>query len=147
MILRWLSSHPSEPRLSLQAAGIAPAPAPVAEETTAPRSDPIDFQVLADILGDSDRAFLTELLKGFEDSYVSLWAGMADALANNDLTALREISHSAKGAAANAGATILSDLLKDLETAAKEGDGPTARSLWPRVEAESKATLSFINAL
>jgi len=116
-------------------------------ETRSAEAPPLDLALLSEIIGSDDRAMMASLLHSFEDAFEPLRAAMATALDTDDLETLREVSHAAKGAAANAGATALSDALHALETAADNGDRDGVQEIWSSVDAHRKAALGFIATL
>jgi CheY-like chemotaxis protein/HPt (histidine-containing phosphotransfer) domain-containing protein len=82
---------------------------------------PIDWDMLSSILGSKDPADLREVAHAFRDAFEPLLGNVATSFAQNDRSALMTAAHTAKGAARNAGATRLAELMDRLERDARNG--------------------------
>ncbi|MGQ9365671.1 response regulator [Azospirillum sp. ST 5-10] len=103
----------------------------------APAAAPVDLARLAATLGGADPAELGEVLDCFVRSIAPLLERLRQAAAAGDRTALRDAAHAAKGAARNAAAGPLGDLL-----AAVEADAATA-AMARLAEAAAQAGVRF----
>ena len=122
----------------LPEAEAAPPPDPVPEAQALPAHAAVDFAALAEILGDDDPAGLSEILDFFVEGFSENLQALADALAAEDRMAIRDTAHGAKGEARNAGATLLGNILMELEDRAM---GDTA---FPQLQAlADQAELAF----
>jgi len=106
----------------------------------------IDWQALAEMLGDDDPASLAEMLAVFIEDFAELLADLGDAVTGGEASIIARAAHGAKSAAASAGAVILAELLRQLEAEAASGKtGPHDEALahlraeFTRIEAEVAA--------
>ncbi|MCR9256739.1 MAG: PAS-domain containing protein [Alphaproteobacteria bacterium] len=118
----------------------------LAQKAHVPRNTPapIDVDLLARVLGTSDPEFIVGVLGLFEPSYDELAGRMAHAIADREARDLREASHAAKGAAANACAERLRAALEALETAATEEDWPQIPDLFAAATEEAGTVTAWI---
>ena len=120
------------------------------EQETAPEEAtdmPIDLRVIEEILGSADPDMVASMLDVFQRSYQSLSEKMEDAVTSHDAKALREVAHSAKGAAASAGATKLRDALMELEQAAIAEDWTKIGEDWSSVSQEGDIVMQHVASL
>ena len=87
------------------------------------------------------------MLQLFRDSYQNLEGRMRDAIADRDAAELREASHAAKGASANACATRLRVALEQLELAAAAGDWERIPSIWDEVGVFSDEVSRYLDTM
>ncbi len=118
-------------------------PAPVDEPQPA-----IDRAALAAMLGDDDPQSMADLLALFAEDFPPMQDSIARALSVEDRTALSRAAHAAKSAASSAAAKVLTGLLQQLETQAKEA-APTAElsALAEQVSQEFQRVQSHIERL
>ncbi|MBT3701250.1 MAG: PAS domain S-box protein [Alphaproteobacteria bacterium] len=88
----------------------------------AANSTPINFARLREISGEDDTEFLIETLEFFREMIADTPDRLAQLIRNKDAKALCEAAHETKGAALYAAAIDLSDLMKNLEFAARAND-------------------------
>ena len=84
-------------------------------------SSPIDFSALLEMLG-GDQQIVASLLSKFVDELTADLTASAQASANQDAEALRQIAHRIKGTSANLHALMLSAAARELEQACTEAD-------------------------
>ncbi len=84
-------------------------------------STPIDFSALLEMLG-GDRQIVASLLSKFVDELTADLKASAQASADHDAEALRQIAHRVKGTSANLHALMLSAAARELEQACIEAD-------------------------
>lgn len=84
-------------------------------------SSPLDFPALLEMLG-GDRQIVASLLSKFVDEVTADLAASAQASADQDAEALRQIAHRVKGTSANLHALMLSAAARELEQACIEAD-------------------------
>ena len=84
-------------------------------------SSPLDFSALLEMLG-GDRQIVASLLSKFVDEVTADLAASAQASADQDAEALRQIAHRVKGTSANLHALMLSAAARELEQACIEAD-------------------------
>jgi HPt (histidine-containing phosphotransfer) domain-containing protein len=65
---------------------------------------------------------IQEMLELFVDSMTELSETANNQAENSNIAGLKETGHSIKGAAANVGALVISEVGKEMETAGKAGD-------------------------
>ncbi len=96
---------------------------------------PMDFErALAEFEG--DRAFLTEVLKGFTNNVREQIDVIQQALDTRDAERVRREAHSIKGGAANLRADALSGIALELENIGKSGELTMGRGLLKKLEKE-----------
>jgi HPt (histidine-containing phosphotransfer) domain-containing protein len=108
---------------------------------------PIDYDMLGQILGNTEPDFVRSMLSLFRESYTSLKARMSAAIGARDAAALRDAAHAAKGAAGNACATRLRAVLDSLESGAAAGDWSAVSGHWDELTAEDRVVLEHISSL
>jgi signal transduction histidine kinase/CheY-like chemotaxis protein len=114
----WFPPDPAPPADSGPAAA-PPTGSPVAEVAAAKsplaQASPIDFARLAEVLGRNDRETFREVLAFFIETFDGLLDAVRNAVDRRDRPLLRGAAHTAKGAAGNAGAVRLAEVLDGLE--------------------------------
>jgi two-component system, sensor histidine kinase and response regulator len=104
--------------LPLKRSGELRRTALAAHPTAAP---PLDHAVITSQLGTSDMADHIDVLQSFWDSCGNGPEDLQSAIDMRDVKAAREVAHSLKAATAMIGATELSEALKMVELAARDG--------------------------
>ena len=99
-------------RLNGQAAAAPAADGPIA----------VDLRQLSEILGDDDEEALHDILHYFADAIGPLLDRLVEGVHRRDRDAVRQVAHAAKGAARNAAAVGLGDVLAQMEASAPEAD-------------------------
>lgn len=84
-------------------------------------SSSIDFSALLEMLG-GDRQIVASLLSKFVAELTADLTASAQAIADQDAEALRQIAHRIKGTSANLHALMLSAAARELEQACTEAD-------------------------
>jgi|GEM_PF-3421639 len=135
---RWLDRADG----SDEAADAGPQPGAAMEAD----DGPIDFHQLEQILGSAEPEFVSAMLELFRDSYAKLEVRMRAAIDADDPGELREASHAAKGASANACATRLRDALEELERAAAAKAMDRVPEIWDKVETHRAEVFDFLSA-
>jgi PAS domain S-box-containing protein len=157
-LARWLGKQdrgavPASEGPQPEPAGPSDAPAaepepPIDEPAADPVAEsPIDLVHLEQILGSAEPEFVAAMLQLFRDSYQNLEGRMRDAIADRDAAELREASHAAKGASANACATRLRAALEQLELAAAAGDWERIPSIWDEVGVFSDEVSRYLDTM
>lgn len=100
---------------------VAPDIAPVAAETATGDFDPEALSGLLDVIG-GDKAALEMLIESFLDETPKLIVSLRDGLAQTDAILVRRAAHTLKSSARDFGAVRLSEICRELENAAQEGD-------------------------
>ena len=108
---------------------------------------PIDLAKLTEILGDDDPALHAEILSFFAECFTELQQRIDAALGTKNRAELRNSAHSAKGAAQNAGATLLAASLYTLEHQALKGKMPQLQTLSKTIKEQFAAVQKFISTL
>ncbi|MEN3974905.1 ATP-binding protein [Emcibacter sp. SYSU 3D8] len=139
MVRRWMPKGAELRR----PAGAAP-PAVPAAAPSAPA--PIDMEVLARILGKDDPNYLRLMLDVFWQSVEDSPAKLHQLAEVRDARQLKSAAHSARGAAASAGANILAELLGILEAAADGQEWRIVDDLLPGVQSAFDDLGAFIEA-
>jgi DNA-binding response OmpR family regulator len=116
------------------------------ESVTADDSAPIDIAGFAQIAPPSDTNFTRDMLAMFRQSEAHTGPDLARLAKGGDPHELQQAAHAAKGAARSAYANKLADLCEALEHAAKIRDWSEAKALGPKVDAEFRRVLTFIDA-
>jgi PAS domain S-box-containing protein len=109
-----------------------------------PQDEPIDFELLATVLGSDNKTYMQEILSVFWECVADTAEELAALAAAREAGPLRNAAHSAKGAAASAGANHVSKLLARLETAAVEEDWSQVEDLMPTIGAAFVDLKQFI---
>lgn len=141
MVRKWL---PAAATLRTRAGAEAPAPvaAPAAPPTAV--NVPIDLPALGTLLGDSDPAFLRDILGSFLETMDGTPDALKDLAAGGDAIQLTNAAHAAKGAAASACAEQLAALCKQLEEAGRKEDWDEIGRLMPDVDTAFQDVRVFI---
>jgi HPt (histidine-containing phosphotransfer) domain-containing protein len=124
-----------------------PAPAQAAAARAVVRAGivpPIDMKGLGNLLGDSDPAFLRDILDSFLTTMNGTPATLRELAAGDDAIALTNAAHAAKGAAASACAETLAGLCKKLEDAGRRADWDEVGRLMPDVDTAFEDVRLFI---
>lgn len=117
----------------------SPAPPPAAES-----GPPIDLpRLLEDFNGNLSSA--TGLLRKFSAHLEATCAAMREALAQNNLEALRGGAHKTKGAASNYAAQAVAQVASQLEEAASRGNPVECAPLLGQLDFEKQRLLDFLN--
>ncbi len=116
------------------AAACADTPSPPTASKRPPGGCPINFELLALVLGNDDRTYMKDILAIFWENVADTPEELAGLATSRDARALRDAAHSAKGATASAGAEHLADLLKRLQDAAEEEDWMEIDQIIPQVD-------------
>ncbi|MHB1205375.1 MAG: ATP-binding protein [Rhodospirillaceae bacterium] len=143
MVRRWLPKAAGlRTRADAQAAEAAAEP--VGAASPAVMTPPIDMGALGELLGDSDPAFLRDILESFITTMNGTPANLRDLAAGDDAIALTNAAHAAKGAAASACAESLAALCKRLEEAGRSEDWDEIGQLMPHVDRAFEEVRIFI---
>ena len=110
----------------------AGAAAQPAAEPEAGAAEPIDLAGLGELLGDDDRAGLFEILTFFVEAYPEVRDRLAEALDRKDRLGIRDAAHAAKGAARNACAPALAEVLAEMEQTAGKASFKKLNQLFSR---------------
>lgn len=110
-------------------------------------NEPIDRAALIAILGTDEDAVVGLMLNTFRASYAKQARLIATAIEADDMATLREAAHAAAGAAASAGATLLSTALRALEAAALSVDKSAIRTCWDTVQSASEAVHEYLETM
>lgn len=97
---------------------VRPRAISIVAEPTNGGGQPINLEQLARALDESDEAILFELLDIFNAEFPMLLGRIDAAIHAHDAKAVHHAAHAAKGAAANAAATRLTDLLREMQESA-----------------------------
>jgi HPt (histidine-containing phosphotransfer) domain-containing protein len=106
-----------------------------------PTLDPAALQTLQQMAGETDNAFLTELIDCYVDESLRLLQTIRTALAQADTKLLYRSFHSLKSSSASLGAVHLTYLLKEMEGLAKAGALQGISEQISQVEAEHQSVL------
>jgi signal transduction histidine kinase/CheY-like chemotaxis protein/HPt (histidine-containing phosphotransfer) domain-containing protein len=117
------------------------------EETKSAPTDhaAIDLNALADVLGTDDPEFLFEILEFFNETFEELISDLDEHSNVFHPDKLGDAAHSAKGAALNAGAKQLGDIMQELEKTVGTIEQDQAKVLVQHAKDEFKNVKSFIN--
>jgi two-component system, sensor histidine kinase and response regulator len=111
----------------------APQPAPQLEAQPVPSARPasmlLDAEVLAQLATDLDAEVIPDLLDAFVREAEARATDIVKASAEGDLTALGRQAHTLKSSAGTFGASVLSERMRGLETAARNESLPEAQRL------------------
>ncbi len=80
---------------------------------------PVDLEQLSRILGEDDEEELFFMLDIFIREFPKLLGNLENAVKERNAASVRERAHAAKGAAANAAAIMLTEMLKEIEAGAR----------------------------
>jgi CheY-like chemotaxis protein/HPt (histidine-containing phosphotransfer) domain-containing protein len=106
-------------------------------------NNPIDLEMLAEILGTDDRSELDEILQLFAKHFPPLLETLRACFETQDRSTLRDAAHAAKSAAASAAATNLRSLLENLEKSAADGEWSSLSAMMEAVDEEFKKVRGF----
>ncbi len=106
---------------------------------------PIDLDSFARIAPPTDKTFTREMLSMFRDSEAKTGADLLRLTEGSNSHELQQAAHAAKGAAQSAYAIRLAELCSALEQSAKSRDWPEIRVLGPKVDAEFRRVIQFID--
>jgi CheY-like chemotaxis protein/HPt (histidine-containing phosphotransfer) domain-containing protein len=120
-----------------------PALSQVAKLMTTDTSPPVDWSQI-DSASDGDRDFAMELINVFVDSASQTLSQISNALATQDIDAIRRGAHSLKGAAASMGAVGVRQLAADLEETAKGTNVDATALLFEALRNEVTRATSFM---
>jgi len=148
-LIKWLSPAARRSGARDEIALVETASAP--PSTNDPANDPgelpvIDLVMLERILGTADPEFVNAMLDLFRSSYLELSVRMEAAVEARDAQELREASHAAKGASANAGAEPLRAALEAVEMSARAADWQAIDSTMSVVRDRAKILLERIES-
>ncbi|MBD3266093.1 response regulator [bacterium] len=107
-------------------------------------ASPVDLDYLAQILGEDDPNGLFEMLGYFLEEFEPLMESLGQVINEQDREQTRDVSHKAKGAAGNASAKRLSDLMKDIQLAALEAPWDGILNTWEDARLEYERVKQFI---
>lgn len=121
-------------------------------ESTLPISNPNDIiknmnAWLTETLGDSAEFMIPELAEMFLEDAPPLVEKIRVALADKDITQVREAAHTLKGSSASMGLHIFSMHCKEIETLAKSGNLEGAAIKFPFLEAEYSQVMFVLQEL
>ena len=83
---------------------------------------PVDISTLKDLVANTDMAFVQELIEAFLEDGREQIAAMRHSLASGDALVFQRAAHSLKSSSASIGALEFSDLARELEMLAKQGN-------------------------
>ena len=106
-------------------------------------TNPVDLDMLAEILGTDDRSELNEILQLFAAHFPPLLETLQACFEEQNRSALRDAAHAAKSAAASTAATNLRSLLENLEKSAVNGEWPSLSAMMKEVHAEFQKVRGF----
>ncbi len=111
------------------------------EQHTSPNNSPAldeERQTMLRGLGPDDGwGILPLVVTAFVDEYPSIYRSMCQAAETGDLTAVRELAHQLKGAAANLGAVRVTELCHQIELGA-QSKSPADRDLMTMLDGALK---------
>ncbi len=93
---------------------------------------------------DNDTEFIQSILEESTEALVTYLETLQANFADNDSAAIRILSHTMKGVAANISAPALKDTCLRIEAAAKDGDIETAREILPELAETITRTIEAI---
>lgn len=97
------------------------------DQDLAPALDPEGLEGLLELVDEGDMSFLEDLYGSFLDSIPAALAAATGFLDAGDLESVGREAHSLKGASANVAALPLSDLCREVEDAARDGNAAGVR--------------------
>ena len=107
-------------------------------------AEPVDLERLTAILGDNDPAVHLEMLEFFVECFDELFDNIVTTFASGNRIDLRNAAHAAKGAAQNAGTTVLGATLLKLEKTAPNGEQAELEDLVQSVEIQFAEVGEFV---
>ncbi len=108
---------------------------------------PVDLELLAEMMDESDPAYLADTLRYFWRTVADVPARLHEHIDSGASEILHKEAHAAKGAAASAAAQPLADLLLQLQEAAAEKNWAEINSLIGPVTEQFAAVDAFISDL
>ncbi len=125
--------------------GIERSPVEIQQDTPSIAAEPpVDLKYLEQILGESDPEGLFEMLGYFLEEFEPIMESLQDVINQKDRDQTRDISHKAKGAAGNASAKQLSEIMKDIQLAALEEPWDVILASWDKAQHEYQKVREFI---
>jgi signal transduction histidine kinase/CheY-like chemotaxis protein/HPt (histidine-containing phosphotransfer) domain-containing protein len=106
-------------------------------------ANPIDLEMLAEILGTDDRSELDEILQLFAEHFPPLLETLQACFETQDRSSLQDAAHAGKSAAASAAATNLRSLLENLENSAADGEWSSLSAMMEAVDEEFQIVRGF----
>jgi len=106
-------------------------------------ANPIDLEMLAEILGTDDRSELDEILQLFAEHFPPLLETLQACFETQDRLSLQDAAHAGKSAAASAAATSLRSLLENLEKSAADGEWSSLSAMMEAVDEEFQKVRDF----
>ena len=106
---------------------------------------PIDVSSVLERIG-GDSSFLQELLQLYFQEFADKQRLLGQALSNGDMTQIKEVGHSLKGASANLSLGSLQKLGLTIETAGREKDLERAREAIGALSGEFERLKAFLTA-
>ena len=88
---------------------------------------------------------LEKIVSAYLKSSEPLVASLSEAVENNDFKVVHDSAHSLKSASANVGATVLSEVCKELEINCNKNTYDTAMDLVFTIETEFKRARDVLN--
>ncbi len=127
----------------------SPAPTPSIDDgdqiSINPDQPPIDLGRLSTIIGDDDDDELFFLLNIFNNEFPKLLGNLEMAIQERDARSVHDCAHAAKGAALNAGALVLSGILKKIEADAHLENWDETKERTGAVKSEHARIVRFCN--
>ena len=90
-----------------------------------------------------DKELLLELLDIFQEDFVGKRQSLAEALKSNDISKIKEVAHSLKGASGNISAKALHANFLKMEGAAKSNDLAQASGLLSEIDGQFEQIKQF----
>ena len=106
-------------------------------------TNPIDLEMLAEILGTDEASELDEILQLFAVHFPALLDTLRACFETQDRSALRDAAHAAKSAAASAAAKNLRSLLENLEKSAADGEWSSLSTIMEAINEEFQQVRDF----
>ena len=111
-------------------------------------SSPIDrsaLNMLKELQVEGEPDILGKIVSAYLKSSEPLVASLSEAVENNDFKVVHDSAHSLKSASANVGATVLSEVCKELEINCNKNTYDTAMDLVFTIETEFKRARDVLN--
>ncbi|MEM7255102.1 MAG: Hpt domain-containing protein [Pseudomonadota bacterium] len=108
-------------------------------------SEPVNAATVAelkDIVGDG----IDEIIDAYVTDGRELIETMTEALSQSDCEKLRAASHQLKSSSANVGALVVSEMMKEIESHAKNGDVPSISSVFSSAANEFDRVVEYFAA-
>jgi len=106
---------------------------------------PVDFDKLAEIIGDNDEAFVLEILDLFVSQFPALLDRMNKSASERSVAETHDAAHAAKSAAANAGAADLAVMLAEIEVNSLKSEWDITDTLCRSASEEFERIVTFRN--